>query len=53
MVDGLITESKHSNFTYIMLYLYHEMDVDCLVVDKFIISKLFDYNSMFSVGENL
>jgi hypothetical protein len=28
MGDGLIVVSKHRNSTFIMLYLYHEMDVD-------------------------
>jgi hypothetical protein len=36
MDDGLITESKHSNSTFIMLYLYHEMDVGYLVVHEMI-----------------
>jgi hypothetical protein len=32
-----------------MLYLYHEMDVNYLVVEEMInISKLFDYTCMFS-----
>jgi hypothetical protein len=44
MGDGLITVFKRSNSTFIMLYLYHEMDIDYLVVDEMInISKLFDY----------
>jgi hypothetical protein len=34
-----------------MLYLYHEMVINYLVVDEIInISKLFDYNCMFSIG---
>jgi hypothetical protein len=54
MGDGLIVESKHSNSIFIMLYLYHEMDVDYLVVEEMVnISKLFDHNCMFSVGANL
>jgi hypothetical protein len=37
-----------------MLYLYHEMDVDYLVVDEmFNILKLIDYNCIFSIGANL
>jgi hypothetical protein len=33
-----------------MLYLYHVMDINYLVVDEIAnISKLFDYNCMFSV----
>jgi hypothetical protein len=34
MGDGLLTASKHSNYTSIMLYLYHEIDVDYLVTDE-------------------
>jgi hypothetical protein len=34
-----------------MLYLYQEMEVDYLVVEEMIlISKMFDYNCMFSIG---
>jgi hypothetical protein len=34
-----------------MLYLYHVMDINYLVVDETAnISKLFDYNCMFSIG---
>jgi hypothetical protein len=41
MGDGLIPESKCSNPTFIRLYLYHEMDVDYLVVDEMVnISKI-------------
>jgi hypothetical protein len=48
---GLFTTPKHSNSTFIMLYLYPEMVIDYLVVDKMInISKLFDYTCMFSIG---
>jgi hypothetical protein len=36
MGDDLITVSKHHNSTFIMLYLYHEMEVDYLVVDEMI-----------------
>jgi hypothetical protein len=54
MGDGLITASKCSNSTFIMLYLYLEMDANYLVVDEMIIiSKLFDYNCMFRIGTNL
>jgi hypothetical protein len=54
MGDGLFAASKHSNSTFIMLYLLHEMDIDYLVVKEIInISKLFDYTCMFSVGANL
>jgi hypothetical protein len=40
MVDGLITESKRSNSTFIMLCLYHEVDVDYLVVGEMINIKI-------------
>jgi hypothetical protein len=41
MGEGLIVESKRSNSTFIMLYLYHEVDVNYLVVDEMVnISKL-------------
>jgi hypothetical protein len=44
-------QSFSSNSTFIMLYLIHEMDTDYLVVDEMInISKLFDYNCMFTIG---
>jgi hypothetical protein len=50
----LLAKSKHSNSSFIMLYLYHEMDVDYLVVDEmFNILKLIDYNCIFSIGANL
>jgi hypothetical protein len=53
MGDGLIAASKRSNSTFIMFYLYLEMDVDYLVVDEMInISKSFDYTCMFSIGCN-
>jgi hypothetical protein len=52
--DGLIVESKHSNSTFIILYLYHVMNVDYLVLDEMInISKLSDCTCMVSVGANL
>jgi hypothetical protein len=51
MGDGLFAKFKHSNSTFIMLYLYHEMVIDYLVVDEMIIiSKLFDYNCMLRIG---
>jgi hypothetical protein len=54
MSDVLIVVSKRSNFTFIMFYLVHEMDIDYLVVDEMInISKLFDYTCLFSLGANL
>jgi hypothetical protein len=31
---GLLATSKCSNYTFIMFYLYHEMDVDYLVADE-------------------
>jgi hypothetical protein len=34
MGDGLFAASKHSNSTFIMLHLYHEMDIDYLVVEE-------------------
>jgi hypothetical protein len=50
----LLGESKHSNYTFIMLYLYLEMDVNYLVVDEMInISKLFYYTCMFCTGANI
>jgi hypothetical protein len=50
MGDGLFAESKHSNSTFIMLYLYHEMVIDYLVVDEMVnISKLFDYTCMLRI----
>jgi hypothetical protein len=36
MGDGLFAETKRSNSTFVMLYLYHEMDIDYLVVDEMI-----------------
>jgi hypothetical protein len=51
MGDGLFAAPKRSNSTFIMLYLYHEMDIHYSAVDEMInISKLFDYNCMFSIG---
>jgi hypothetical protein len=51
MSDSCLLQSFSSNSTFILLYLYYEMDVDYLVVDEMInISKLFDYNCMFSIG---
>jgi hypothetical protein len=41
MGDGLFAAPKHSNSTFIMLYLVHEMDIDYLVVDEMVtISKI-------------
>jgi hypothetical protein len=49
--DGLFAMFKYSNFTFIMLYLVHEIDIDYLVVDDMInISKSFYYTCMFSIG---
>jgi hypothetical protein len=54
MGDDLFAVFKRSNSTFIMLYLVHEMDIDYLVVNEIInISKLFDYNCMFSIGGKL
>jgi hypothetical protein len=50
MGDGLFAAPKRSNSTFIMIYLVHEMDIDYLVVDKMIISKLFDHNCMLRIG---
>jgi hypothetical protein len=47
---GLFTTPKHSNSTVIMIYLVHEMDIDYMVVDEMIISKLFDHNCMLRLG---
>jgi hypothetical protein len=50
MGDDLFVVFKHSNSTS-YYYLYHEMVIDYLVVDEMvIISKLFDYNCMLSIG---
>jgi hypothetical protein len=38
--DVLFVESKRSNYTFIMLYLVHEMDVDYLLVDEMINIKI-------------
>jgi hypothetical protein len=47
----LFAESKHSNSTFIMLYLYYEIVINYLVVNEMIIMlKLFDYNCMFNIG---
>jgi hypothetical protein len=51
MSDGLFTESKCSNYTFIMLYLVHGMDIDYLVVDeminiKIVLPQLHAYNRM-------
>jgi hypothetical protein len=40
MGDGLFTEPKRSNSTFKMIYLYHEMVVDYLVVDEMINIKI-------------
>jgi hypothetical protein len=36
MSDSCLLQSFSSNSTFIMLYLYHEMDVDYLVADEMI-----------------
>jgi hypothetical protein len=38
--DGLIIVSKCSNSTFIMLHMYHEMDLDYLVVEEVLISNV-------------
>jgi hypothetical protein len=51
MSDTCPLQSFSSSSTFIMLYLYHEMDVYNLIVGELInISKLFDYNCMISIG---
>jgi hypothetical protein len=40
MGDGLFTAPKPSNYTFIMLYLVHEMDIDYLLVDEMINIKI-------------
>jgi hypothetical protein len=51
MGDGLLAAPKRSNSSFIMLHLYHEMDVDYLVANEMVnISKLFDYTCLFSIG---
>jgi hypothetical protein len=51
MGDGLFAAHKHSNYTLIILYLVHEMDIDYLVVDEIVnISKLFDYTCILIIG---
>jgi hypothetical protein len=42
MGDGMLATFKHSNSTFIMLYLYHEMEVDYLVVDEMVNISNFD-----------
>jgi hypothetical protein len=54
MGDDLLTASKRTNSTFIILYLIHEMVIDYLVVDEMSnTSKLFDYTCMFIIGANL
>jgi hypothetical protein len=51
MSDSLFAVFKHSNSTFILLYLYLEMDVDYQVAGEMInISKLFDYTCMPRIG---
>jgi hypothetical protein len=40
MDDGLFAVFKYSNYTFIMLYLVHEMDIDYLIVDEMINIKI-------------
>jgi hypothetical protein len=49
--DVLFDVFKCSNSIFTMLYLYLEMDIGYLVVNKmFNISKLFDYTCMLRIG---
>jgi hypothetical protein len=51
MGNTCLLQSFSSNSTFIMLYLYHEMEVNYLVVEVMInISKLFGYTYMFRIG---
>jgi hypothetical protein len=51
MGDGLFAVFKRSNSTFIMLSLYHEMDIDYMVIDEMAnASKLFDHNCMLRIG---
>jgi hypothetical protein len=53
MSDSCPLQSFSTNSTFIMLYLYHEVDADFLVVDEMVnISKLLDHNCMFSIVAN-
>jgi hypothetical protein len=57
MGDGLFAAPKRSNSTFIMLYLYHEMVIDYLVVDEMINIKivwlhLHAYNRMQTYDAN-
>jgi hypothetical protein len=40
MSDFCLLQSLSTNSTFIMLYLYHEMDVDYLVVDELVNIKI-------------
>jgi hypothetical protein len=40
MGDGLFVGPKRNNYTFIMLYLVHEMDIDYLVVNEMINIKI-------------
>jgi hypothetical protein len=40
MGDGLFAVAKRSNYTFIMLSLVHEMDIDHLIVDEMINIKI-------------
>jgi hypothetical protein len=51
MGNTCLLQSFSSNYTFIMLDLIHDMEVDFLVVEEMVnISKLFDYSCMFSIG---
>jgi hypothetical protein len=54
MSDTCPSQSFSSNSTFIILYLYHEVDADYMVVNEMVnISKFLDHNCMFSIGANL
>jgi hypothetical protein len=40
MGDGLFAESKRNNYTFIMLYLVHYMNIDYMIVDEMINIKI-------------
>jgi hypothetical protein len=40
MGDGLFVVAKRSNYTFVMLSLVHEMDIDHLIVDEMINIKI-------------
>jgi hypothetical protein len=40
MSDGFFAALKHSNSTFIIIYLVHEMDINYMVVDEMINIKI-------------